>query len=442
MKLNRLLLMSVMGLGLFACNNNDLVEGTSGQDSTQSEGTTYMAFTIDFSEMGTRTEPTSGSLSGTTEESNITTAAVVMADNGTIESVVTNAESNKYIFETTPGEHTFYAIVNYDEAPTKGQSIADYFQTAQGFEVSELTTDNNFMMSSVEKSPFTIKDNITKNQALEGTDSNTNNFTIKVERVAAKITMTCSNTTLQDAGEKASGVISEAKFNLYNVATYTYRMRSSTIYENTDFVDGASGVDVCTEISGDNTSLTASATPAYCLENLQANYLQGNTTYVNLSTIFKPSKAVVCDDDLSTTTDIVNLGADDDKTFRVVTAGSLNGNYIMEKDLRTYQHLEEGLPVKTDEASLPEGVDAVSAPYTNGQCWFGPIWVGETSKDAAPINRNYWYNLNITGIELPGEPQEPTITEEEEELPLYPNTNVAITLQVMPWTFVNRDIDL
>ena len=41
MKLNKLFLLSAMGLGLFACNNNDLVEG-SDPNGTQEEGTTYV----------------------------------------------------------------------------------------------------------------------------------------------------------------------------------------------------------------------------------------------------------------------------------------------------------------------------------------------------------------------------------------------------------------
>ena len=54
-------------------------------------------------------------------------------------------------------------------------------------------------------------------------------------------------------------------------------------------------------------------------------------------------------------------------------------------------------------------------------------------------DRNTWYNLKITGITLPGEPSEPQIDPEQ---PLTPATNVAITLSVMPWNFIDRPIEL
>lgn len=55
MKLNRLFLLAAMGLGLFACNNNDLVEG-SAPNGTQEEGTTYVGLKINFNSSSTRAD--------------------------------------------------------------------------------------------------------------------------------------------------------------------------------------------------------------------------------------------------------------------------------------------------------------------------------------------------------------------------------------------------
>ena len=105
MKLNKLFLMAAMGLGLFACSENEL-EG-NGPDSAQNEGSTYVGFTIDFSKTQTRatTDP------GTDAEQKINTAYVIMADaDGNVEQIVSTAnkgtgDSNKetdyYVFETT-----------------------------------------------------------------------------------------------------------------------------------------------------------------------------------------------------------------------------------------------------------------------------------------------------------------------------------------------------
>ena len=125
MKLNKLFLMAAMGLGLFACSENEL-EG-NGPDSAQNEGSTYVGFTIDFSKTQTRatTEP------GTDAEQKINTAYVILADGNTISQVVSSVdeESNKYVLQTTPGPHDFYVVVNPTTAPTTSNTVSEYFNT-------------------------------------------------------------------------------------------------------------------------------------------------------------------------------------------------------------------------------------------------------------------------------------------------------------------------
>ena len=85
----------------------------------------------------------------------------------------------------------------------------------------------------------------------------------------------------------------------------------------------------------------------------------------------------------------------------------------------------------------------ISEEYQDGKCFFGPIWIGQATADAstAPVTRNTWYNLKITGIKLPGEPHAPKI-DNTGTTPLVPPTNVAITLTVQPWNFIDREITL
>lgn len=431
MKLNKLFLMAAMGLGLFACSENEL-EG-NGPDSAQNEGTTYVGFTIDFSKTQTRATTESG----TDAEQKINTAYVILADGNKISQVVSSVdeESNKYVLQTTPGPHDFYVVVNPTTAPTTSNAVSEYFNTgvAIGAEEFAKTTagSESFLMASVKKETFDIADGITEEEALEGTDAATNNFTINVERVAAKVTMTCDNPTLSSGNNNAAGgEISNTEFNLMGGATMAYRMAQSTIVEipNNDWTCTVSNVAVAT--TGDHTA----ATPAYCLENVHAanSYKQKNTTYLTLKTTFKPTNVVDCADYVKPLkTNTLAAGA----PFYVVQTGSLAGNYLMKIDLENYQKLEG------NTGKLPAGVESISSEYQNGNCYFGPIWIGQTDtdKDNAPVVRNTWYNLKITGITLPGDPEVPTIDPEE---PLNPDTNVAITLTVMPWNFIDREISL
>lgn len=448
MKLNKLFLMAAMGLGLFACSENEL-EG-NGPEGAQNEGTTYVGFTLKFNDANTRATTTED---GTDAEQNIKTAYVVMTntDGSTIEEIValtdakkgteSNADNKCYVFQTTPGTHYFYAVVNPNEAPAKGGKISDYFDTGVPLSVANIasTTDGgNFMMSSENVLNAYLEDGVKEADALAGKK---NSFEISVERVAAKVTMTCESTALTNANNNAGGTITTPKFTLKGGATMSYRMAQSAINEITgnEWTNTSSSTDVYVKQEADDGDnyIYRKATPVYCLENLHATgaYKQGNTTYLNLNTKFVPGRVVDCNataanGDLK---DNPNATTSTPVPFYVVKTGSLAGNYILKSDLTTYQTSNPG--------KYPNGVESISDEYKEGTCWFGPIWIGQTDTDKAnaPIYRNTWYNLKITGITLPGDPSEP---KPDEEQGLTPATNVAITLTVQPWNFIDRGIDL
>lgn len=451
MKLNRLFLLSAMGLGLIACTENDLVEG-SAPNGTQEEGTTYVGFSLKFNDPNTRATTTED---GTPAEQKINTAYVMMADaSGNVEQIISTSEkgtgtsntnTDYYVIQTTPGVHYFYAVVNPDIAPTMegdgatAKTISGYFNTGVALAVADIasTTGNgNFMMASHEVLPANVDDGVTKDEALKGTK---NCFAIQVERATAKVTMTCENTTLTSATNNGSdGTITTPKFTLKGGATKSTRMAQnpfSEISENA-WTSTSSATNVYVK-TGDETDLHEKATPVYCLENIHNKdaYLQKNTTYLNLQTKFVPAKVVKCDATAENGELKVNPNAAQSTavSFYVVNTGNLAGNYILKSELQAFQGGEA--------TKFPKGVESISAEYVDGTCWFGPIWIGQTDTDKknAPVVRNTWYNLKITGIKLPGEPSEPQIDPEQ---PLTPATNVAITLSVMPWNFIDRPIEL
>lgn len=457
MKLNKYLLMAAMGLGFVACTENDLVEG-GDSNGAQNEGTTYVGFSLKFNASNTRaTKPEDG----TAAEQKINTAYVLMTDaDGNVEKIVStskkgtgasNTKTDYYVFQTTAGVHYFYAVVNPDIEPTMegdnatAKTIGDYFNAGVALTVGDIasTTGNgNFMMASHEVLTANVEDGVTEDEALQGTK---NCFAIQVERATAKVTMTCEEATLENAvgipdEPEYGGTVSDLKFNLKGVANMAYRMAQSewnnitnnSWKPNEDGIVNNNTLGVSVAIGQDYTAVNA----AYCLENMDSPYKQGNTTYLTLKTTFKPANVVDCNDPLNGLDPNTHKdGTGDELTFYVVKEGTLAGNYLMKADLEKFQEIEG------NSGKYPEGVDELSGPYTYGECWFGPIWIGQEGADdaIAPIYRNTWYNLEITGITLPGDPEEPTIDPEQ---PLTPKTNVAITLSVMPWNFINREIDL
>ena len=456
MKLNRLFLLAAMGLSLFACNNNDLVDG-SVTNEAQNEGTTYVGFSLKFNDPNTRATTTED---GTPAEQKINTAYVMMADaSGNVEKIISTSEkgtgtsntnTDYYVFQTTAGVHYFYAVVNPDIAPTMegdgatAKTISGYFNTGVALAVANIastTGEGNFMMASNAVKEAYVEDGVTKDEALKGTK---NCFAIQVERATAKVTMTCEEKILENAvgipdEPEYGGTVSNLKFNLKGVANMAYRMAQSkwnniannSWTPNEDGTVNNNTLDVSVEIGQDYKTVNA----AYCLENMDSPYKQDNTTYLTLQTTFIPARVVDCDataanGDLK---DNPNATTSTPVPFYVVKTGSLAGNYILKSDLTTYQASNSG--------KYPNGVESISAEYKEGICWFGPIWIGQTNAadQNGPVVRNTWYNLKITGIALPGEPQEP---QPDPDQPLVPTTNVAISLTVMPWNFIDRGIDL
>lgn len=449
MKLNKYLLMAAMGLGLIACTENDLVEG-GDSNGAQNEGTTYVGFSLKFNASNTRAT-TTGEEDGTAAEQNIKTAYVLMADaSGNVEQIVStvdkgtgtsNTNTDYYVFQTTAGVHYFYAVVNPDVIPTKegenatAKTIDAYFNTGVTLTVANITSTadgGNFMMAGENVLTADVEDGVTKDEALKGTK---NCFAINVERVAAKVTMTCENTALTNATNNAGGTLDKTQFTLKQGAGVSFRMAQASIIADDDntfeYTSSPTSVYIKgTDPSEEEDNIHRSAAPVYCLENIRGSYLQGNTTYLTLQTTFTPANVVDCADEIKDLKENTTTG-----TFYVVKQGDLAGNYLMAADLQSYRDS------KSDQSALPAGVEAISDAYTDGTCWFGPIWIGQTDtdKDNAPVVRNTWYNLKITGITLPGDPEEPTIDPEQ---PLTPATNVAITLSVMPWNFIDREISL
>lgn len=473
MKLNKYFLIGAMGLGLFACSDNDLADKGQDNGNKVEEGTTYVAFSLDFKNLNSRATE-----EGKTKEQTITTAYVILADaNGNFTKVISNSnvvdvENNetgagyyktgeKYLFKTTAGDHIFYAVVNPDAVPTTDDNAKTYFDTEQAIAVAAITADNEFMMSSVKEENFYVKDGVTEEEALAGTS---NSFSIAVERVSAKVTVTCvdpilkgtvianSDDTESDEGDSdettettttAGGKIvpSSTKFTLAGIANMTYRMKQNSIEEisTATYIGKSEATAVCFKQESDEVNnLHNLAAAAYCLENLHNDYYQENTTYITLETAFIPSVVVNCDATDEAATKTITITDDTEAaSFYVVLSGKLAGNYLLADELSTFQ-AKEG-----NTGKYPLGVESISEIYTDGVCYFGPIWIGQDvigESAAAPVNRNYWYNFTISGITLPGQPN--PVEPKGGKTPLEPETNVAITLSVEPWNFVSKDLYL
>lgn len=471
MKLNKYFMIGAMGLSLVACSDNlDDNQGVNGNASN--EGTTYVAFALDFKGAESRAEDENTAPDDEPEESNIKTAYVLVANGGTISKVISNSttgeeegsdgskydtNSKKYLLKVPAGANDFYAVVNPDVAPQSGQTIDEYFNTAVALTLANVVKEDNFMMASESVTTANVRDNVTEEQAL---NDGINNFEITVERVSAKVTVTCADAEIKGNYEgTVGGTLDKAntKFKLKGIPNMAYRMGQASIVDivsddlnYTTFYINPNSTAATNEEKAEipvyfpeqstEENQHRNATPAYCLENLHETYYQHITTYINLKTKFMPDKVVDCDSQNEDGA-IKDVTLSTPESFYVVNSGALQDNYILKSDLDKYR--------ETNGAdALPKGVGSISALHEDGWCYFNNIWVGQPQlgqSQEGPIKRNTWYNLAITGITFPGDSEEedPDPTPDPgEELPLEPLTNVALTITVPDWDFVSNSLVL
>ncbi|MCF2577301.1 Mfa1 fimbrilin C-terminal domain-containing protein [Phocaeicola barnesiae] len=348
MKLNRLFLLAAMGLGLFACNDNDLVEG-SAPNGTQEEGTTYVGLKINFNSSSSRAntgdQPIDGDGDGTLyddpedgNEAKVSDVRIVVTDaegKSQYNAVVTptaNNGNNIYLFKITPGKKKFYAVVNGEALELNetlkswaGSQLALTKKASELYEYNTTATEGKgFLMSSVEAVEQTLQDNVSEDDVKAG---KANNIEITVERVVAKVTMQLSTTLAAPGGfddqtatlKKLTCQIGNADNLKYNkdgeddaakyktVGTYLMAYDDNDVRTTPYYQYPATGYDfdgfeqsklLNTDIKTLYENNASSVNPArfYCLENTHANtdsknYLQSNTTFIRVKAEMIPNSA-------------------------------------------------------------------------------------------------------------------------------------------------------
>lgn len=454
MKLNKYLLMAAMGLGLVACTENDLVEG-SDSNGAQNEGTTYVGLKINFNSSSTRADgdqPIDGDGDDTLyddegdgNESKVSDVRILVTDaegNSQYNAVVTptsNNGNNIYIFSITPGIKKFYAVIN-GEVLGLSEELGSWTgsQLTLAKKASELyeynaTAENGkgFLMSSVAAVEQTIQDNVSEDAVIAGT---ANNVTIAVDRVVAKVTiqlkdglnfdnqtatlkkLTCQIGNADNLEYNKDGEDDAAKYTTagtYLMAYDDYGVRKTPYFDYpladmdwTDF-DQTDLLNALGTVIYENGAVSTTTPTArfYCLENTHAGsgkYFQGNTTFIRVKAEMIPNSAkqFTYSDSQVTISDRVTMPTDLE-TFYVITAAPNQddqGSYVFASDLAgLYNDLVTGSSATTVDEKAAAVVAALAdynynftEPYTNG-CGYYNIWVNDMK------NENNQY-LNIAPV--------------------------------------------
>ena len=504
MKLNKLFLMAAMGLGLFACSENEL-EG-NGPEGAQNEGTTYVGLKINFNSSSTRADgdqPIDGDGDGQTyvtdaegNEAAIHDVRIVVTDaDGNIqfnEIVPKNDEKNIYTFKTTSGMKTFYAVVNGQalgitgldgktgkwnnpklEVNNKASELAKY-------DVEPSATQKGFLMSSIEAVEQPIQPDVEINDVL---NNGLNNVAITVERVVAKVTMQLANeVSIKEEGatlKELTCQIGNADNLQYNNAdskytsagTYLMAYNDNNVrktnayytYPTDNSEDFWTSFSQSSLLAGDVYTLrgTDAINKArfYCLENTHedGNYLKGNTTFVRVAakmTPKAPQKFVKKEGQI-----VNELGTEPSQpeTFYVVTAAPIEtakGAYVLASDLITAYGSEADDITNGVETEDDKKLEAVitelktkgyqfTEPYIGG-CGYYNVWVNDLKGNGTYLNLAPVFRNDWYDLTITSltlpGSANPDGGDPGEEI--HPDTYVGVTLTVRDWNKVNHNVDL
>lgn len=443
MKKRNLWAMSLIGLALTACTQDEEINNAINQDA---EGT-VVSLKIDFAGAQTKAAgdlPVDGTDKDATEaESKVSSLTVVVTDatsGNVVKSVntgsgggittVTEQQTTKYEFKVPKGTYKFYAFANSNKTTfTESQQLipnqleATY---AGGSDYKSVYADNNFLMGNEngESSEFIIG------------NEPSYDVNITLERAAVKVTAKCENPTLTDGAQsqpKEVGKISNVQFLLNGLRQKTYLMAYNGSENNKRTCPNESDYVFAQDENGDlqegfsftSIGSTSSQNPLYCLENTQTSYTDANTTYVVFNTKFVPAKVV----ELNTGKDNfeqkenANYAGNTPASFYVINNGDWAGNYI----LKTYYD--------SNKADIDKLV-SLSDEFEGGTCYFAaPInKQGTSAPYAYPVFRNDWYDLSITAIKLPGSPNIPDLNLD--------GVDITLTTTVKGWNYVTKDVNL
>ena len=466
MKKKSLLAMSLMGLALVACSEDEQLNGGGTGNVNGVEGE-LAKVTLNVSVAAPQTKGNPNQVvdkTGTEAESKVS-SLVVVADYGSgveIREITSLTENLDGTYSGTvdlpEGTPTFYVYANttditeattdWSTALVSGESADSYY------------TDNSFFMSNVDGEG--VSEMIDPN-------TETNQVDVDIERAAVKISVEVPESAEQEVEGASGGKLHSLEFAPKSTADKFYLLcqasqaTPTTTYSNAtaaDFIDVTIGTSLWAD--DDKTTITSGfASYTYCLENIKDAIT--DATYLNFKTVFTPSQKInltAATGDgatgliINTDEPITGVTIDESTTatnapsFYVVRGvetgyGDYDNHYIMKSDLykENGTDLKEGVsltPITDGDQKVTgytvsgiTGITKLSAEYVNGECWFGPIYIPETGYS---IYRNDWYHMVVNSITLPGVPGEPG--------PGEPDANVQISATAIPWNYVEKQLDL
>ena len=381
------------------------------------------------------------------------------------------------IFATTTGKKRLYALANLGdyskiEAIFNGQTAANKKLSnvckviQQIADISGATTDNEFWMSNVYKLGATIEDQVTVQKG----DENTNNFTIYIGRMVAKVTPTFAADLVVNSGD---GTIKTDNAE-YRVRNNPTRFYTFPVYEKVQLVSpyydieynlaGATGEanEYPNKLNPidffDNGTAAAfgktMGQDSYLTENSPKEAKRHKVTFLSIKAKWTPSKdALFLNTNGSVAGDLSGTITGNQGTFYRVQkwqGGKIVG-YCPGIYAETPARWTEvgGTPGNGEGALNTAVADRNAAKASADACYlvvtydqgmaYWAYWMRSrldgTIAEKYALKRNNHYKVNIISVDGVGEPTEDDNLDKDEDLEA--DASMKATISVLDWNVVD-----
>lgn len=339
---------------------------------------------------------------------------------------------------TTTGSKKLYVLMNYPGTlPAVGSPLTSLSNLEYGLGAADdlSSTSNGLAMSSVEEKTTTL---VTEGDA----GYNTNNkVTISVKRMVAKVTVQ-ENITRNGTGdiESEGGILTKLQFAIGHANKKIYAFQNKVgaspiivqdpnwnSYVIGDFFDISDySLNSSEYLPVDDTSSSVlNLKTVYAPENTAATYnVDGdNLTYISVRAQYQPA-----------------FFSDGNGDSKGANSGPVKTFYVISKTDGTVLYFDDLNEANTYGTNIGA---TVSAPYTNGICYFRAY----INKNGTPdgnipgsaaakydVLRNNYYKATVSSIKAPGKPTDQGKVTEE--------TSLICNITVQPWFVVNENHDL
>lgn len=353
-------------------------------------------------------------------------------------------DNSKVTVQITSGKKTIYAITaNKILTPKSESTISEFENEIFNSELSNLKTDNGFVM--VGKSE--AKDVVDTKSPINLPE--TNKFSISLTRLVSKVQLKLSkNLTFNGFESIRKSDMSFRAFQInkeMRVVSNGYDLQSSFADEDNDGT-----YDTYSNQTDDYIAVSSEFSPNNCqyvTENIVANPLTGNTTFVGVRIQMTPQKLYVVSEYNSSIKD--NYSPCD---FYVISLVDKNGNIMdfytgISGEVLCYDTQESAEnAMYLNYLTAPEGYSYQILEYKDGYVYYR-INIAEGSGDSKryKVVRNKFYKIELTGVSNFGVPSESYLRPTKADSKL-DSSNLAAwsdaVFNVVTWTDDSQSVDL